>query len=253
MENINTNTGNKTKETKIEERIIALEGNEEATLADVTSEKGFNKLITKIKKEEEVGIENKKQVIELFEKKLRDMYYSFISLTVAVEDINDIPQIKKELEEKGIKVTNEELKGIKNTILNTITLKKEQLDSLKKQLANKEENEEDFDSFVKKNNSLDNTMLYEICTRKITKGASFSEENEIKNKILNVLEDVDDFNNHKNIWNVLKQEIKKGNYKNHLRIIELEGEMEETFNRKVQKFLSDEYRDIFIKRDNLAN
>lgn len=271
MENINAgNIGNKDNKKAIQKRIEELEkiekipGDSEATLSDVANEEKFNILKIGIENEQKQAAEinpEEKKVIELaekeikdYQKKIKDFCYYFISLNVAIEESKDIPLVKKELRAKGIKVTNQNLEDISNLFLKTVTLSKEQIDNIKEKfLNNKEKNEESFEDFLKKNDSLDTVMLYEICNRKIKKGATENDETYIKNEILKVLEDVDDFNDKKNVWTVLKKETEKGKYKNQVRLIELENLMEEVFEKKLEKFRSDEYREIFKKINNIMN
>lgn len=240
MENLNT--GNKIKNAnieKIEERIVALQNNEDATLADATGDKKIEK--------QETNLEKEREIVELFEKKLRDFCYSYISLNIAVEKSEDIPLIEKELEEKGIQIKSKDIKDI-GVFLNKLAVTKEQIDNLKEKLETKEK--ESFEDFLRRNNDLDNIMLYEICVKKVKKGTTFEEDYPIKNQIEEILDDYDIFNDDKNTWTVLKKETENGKYKNQIRLIELEQKMEETYNRKVQKFLGDEYRDIFIRDNN---
>lgn len=238
---MNFNKGDKIEKIDIQKKITELEGNKDATLSDLTSG-------TKEIKEKETNLE--KETVELYEKKLRDFCYSFISLNIAIEKSEDIPFIEKELEEQGINITSKDLKNIDNVFLNKLSLTKEQIDNLKRKFTNEKEKEESFEDFLKKNDSLDNIMLYEICVKKVKKGVTFGEEYTIKNKILDILSEYDDFNDKKNTWTVLKKETEKGKYKNQIRMLELEQQMEETYNRKVKTFLSDKYRDIFIRNNN---
>src|ERR1035437_3936556 len=141
---------------KIEEGINKLAKNEDATIGDVLNP---DKYVKEEKEKNDAGGNQEKKVVALFEKtieqyqkKIKDFCYYFISFNITIEKPEDAPLIEKELKRKGIKAINLELKDISNMFLNTVTLTKEQINNIKEKFINNKENsEESFEDFLKKN------------------------------------------------------------------------------------------------------
>lgn len=179
--------------------------------------------------------------------KINKKYYAYIALNVLPEEKEDLAFTKEELAKQGINVTEDEIKKIKKTFFSRFQAKDEQRKKLFEELKEKKPiNDQSIEDVFIKNSALDSFLLNELCTREIRKGKDFEEENKIKNMIINIIDDYDDFINIKQTYKILKIESENGNYKNFGKFIELEIKLKELFTKKGEQIISEEYRNIFI-------